>query len=1656
MTHTDSPQPSGLVVRAQRQAPQDEGAHKYASCSRNASQTAGTRCRGAGSLDAEGEVGEEKQEKGEAAVSSVTRLPAQLRERCVQQAPSKPPKKADFPMAYFAEALSAPRERVSMRKNKVLFFSSDTPSSSPAASHSRDRRKPPCLTPVFSPASPSASVSLSPFSRPSLWLSTPTASHGRVDSDPVEDTIDSGGIRTEEEVSRSSFDAPEKVANKPSAPSSSSSSASSPPPSSSSSAIQSPPASSSAPTPVSSVGESLSSLSNPQSSFTGSPSEPSGCDALQERPYDESFPSHSRSFASSGPPSLLSSISQVSGEAQELDATSCRRSQGMSNPSLLRSNLAPSHATACSSLPFASSSASGFDSAGLQSWGQKTPAEGDPGSRSTRLDTEPVAPLVASPPVYGQSVVPPALCPPLVSPFPSSAPLSTSVSSQSSSSSLQRSFNWPPSCMDLTRRVLAATLHNLHLRQAAAAPFLADENEWIATQLANCLADLQLLLTCVWDACTCPVMAAGSIFFLVLKSAPAGVSPLAGSQVGQRASSFSLHQDPGTGLLSAAASEDAFVTRELSRLPLAHEAHLRETNLRTPGTRRVRERRRSLCGGEACSWACRMREEAGEQSKRRLEHEGRAQARRVEKDLTCALTSSCIKARDILHRHHNAGAPRAVSPTPRREDTEEGTDAFIPSLKLGWGMRLERARRYGPRAEHGAERGATCRGSAGSAGARGSSRSRPVRLQTARQYMETVLAWCVDQVHRGQLFRDPPKKSRETRPAWFEAHEEARRPWEREEAKADSAETRGSELAPDGAQKVAAGSLNQEEDGAPCAQAPDPEGRGVPGGRGEAGRQGAERRLETERKTYVLFPSSSVGLLFPRGQEQGRVAREQTEREAEHSSLRAVYSANRAGEQTDAEGKRFLDIARRMCRRVFRCYAHIYHYHLDLLCAHDVLAHVNRCFKFFLFFAHQFRLLTQTDTHPLRNLVSQLLVGDSPLAEASGHARITQLFPLPAASPLPPAGRSAPSSREGLAPSHTLSRFPPPASSSFFLNDPLTELHETYKGAVKGHIRCANDDGGSRSEDDASTQLASPARAQEHAARRPGEFRAAYEKEALQGLTAGAPQEPTPPDGLNPSRLPSVASRSPSVSMASALLPSSSSSQFPSPHSPFAASSSPPSPAWSESSSPGVDRRRQAADLSFPLASRSFAVLPAPGSEDAVHASVATSSSFPFACSSAYLLSPLHSRAASQSSSQSPPTEGLSFQLAPLQEEPHSEPSEKRSASPGGGGAASAASSHQTCCPPPFSRVVRAPAPGRTADRGDASAEEKSAASNRQAVANGLQQGRGSASTECQEGEEPLQSEESADAAERDSEKGLSKREPEEEGEEAGPPGRTEGKAVPDRGQGGRAAQTRSAEQDPVALEEMPERGNPREETSAASDSEDEEVGTPERVLMMALKRDICEMKQQQCVDHALSLRQDLAGFDEHGSPDTCTCGLRRIESFEELPLLLGHEDAAEGEGRKENAEPWERRRPTGAEEAERREEETSREDNEAQRDGSAQRWGENQAIIAANARETNAQDAPLMPQERVGGRPVQEDLLAPHEKENSRSGTEKPEARKKRRPVLSPLPFKDEDFDEIRTALKEAEALKPQTPFSEAEQGRRRATKKLLESLLLQQQPYL
>jgi len=64
-------------------------------------------------------------------------------------------------------------------------------------------------------------------------------------------------------------------------------------------------------------------------------------------------------------------------------------------------------------------------------------------------------------------------------------------------------------------------------------------------------------------------------------------------------------------------------------------------------------------------------------------------------------------------------------------------------------------------------------------------------------------------------------------------------------------------------------------------------------------------------------------------------------------------------------------------KRLFRVYAHIYHSHFQKIVGLGAEAHLNTCFKHFIYFVHEFKLIDPKELEPLKDLIDSLMGKDS-------------------------------------------------------------------------------------------------------------------------------------------------------------------------------------------------------------------------------------------------------------------------------------------------------------------------------------------------------------------------------------------------------------------------------------------------------------------------------------------------------------------------------------------------------------------------------------------------------------------------------------------------------------------------------------------------------
>ncbi|OIV98362.1 hypothetical protein TanjilG_16689 [Lupinus angustifolius] len=69
----------------------------------------------------------------------------------------------------------------------------------------------------------------------------------------------------------------------------------------------------------------------------------------------------------------------------------------------------------------------------------------------------------------------------------------------------------------------------------------------------------------------------------------------------------------------------------------------------------------------------------------------------------------------------------------------------------------------------------------------------------------------------------------------------------------------------------------------------------------------------------------------------------------------------------------FRDVVKTIFKRLFRVYAHIYHSHFQKIVSLKEEAHLNTCFKHFVLFTWEFRLIDNAELTPLQDLVESII-----------------------------------------------------------------------------------------------------------------------------------------------------------------------------------------------------------------------------------------------------------------------------------------------------------------------------------------------------------------------------------------------------------------------------------------------------------------------------------------------------------------------------------------------------------------------------------------------------------------------------------------------------------------------------------------------------------
>jgi MOB kinase activator 1 len=74
--------------------------------------------------------------------------------------------------------------------------------------------------------------------------------------------------------------------------------------------------------------------------------------------------------------------------------------------------------------------------------------------------------------------------------------------------------------------------------------------------------------------------------------------------------------------------------------------------------------------------------------------------------------------------------------------------------------------------------------------------------------------------------------------------------------------------------------------------------------------------------------------------------------------------------------KSFKTVCKTLLKRMFRVYGHIYHHHIHKMVALDCEAHLNTCFKHFVYFVREFKLVDDREMLPLIDTIRHMMAKD--------------------------------------------------------------------------------------------------------------------------------------------------------------------------------------------------------------------------------------------------------------------------------------------------------------------------------------------------------------------------------------------------------------------------------------------------------------------------------------------------------------------------------------------------------------------------------------------------------------------------------------------------------------------------------------------------------
>ncbi|XP_075229571.1 MOB kinase activator-like 3 [Lycorma delicatula] len=80
--------------------------------------------------------------------------------------------------------------------------------------------------------------------------------------------------------------------------------------------------------------------------------------------------------------------------------------------------------------------------------------------------------------------------------------------------------------------------------------------------------------------------------------------------------------------------------------------------------------------------------------------------------------------------------------------------------------------------------------------------------------------------------------------------------------------------------------------------------------------------------------------------------------------------------------KTFTPLCRKILKRLFRVFVHVYIHHFDRIVAIGAEPHVNTCYKHFYYFVREFDLINPKELEPLKEMTAHICRDQSPASNS--------------------------------------------------------------------------------------------------------------------------------------------------------------------------------------------------------------------------------------------------------------------------------------------------------------------------------------------------------------------------------------------------------------------------------------------------------------------------------------------------------------------------------------------------------------------------------------------------------------------------------------------------------------------------------------------------